>query len=235
MKRFFSFLVLMCSINAIYSQEAVDLGLSVKWANMNVDASTPRDPGGYYAWGEIYTKKEYTRENYKAPRGIARDADYATIKRWKDRGIAGDENYDVATFKWGGYWRMPSLTELRELHDRCQFDIHQDNGYDENDPQSSKYYCKITGPNGNSIILPMPGPWNYNYAAPYHSYRGGSGCVLGLDTKFSPTVCDVVTASYSWWKVWDGMLIRPVHPYYKGEKERIAAGGQPYKVVVKKK
>lgn len=34
----------------------VDLGLSVKWATMNVGASSPTDYGGYYAWGETRTK-----------------------------------------------------------------------------------------------------------------------------------------------------------------------------------
>ena len=31
--------------------KAFDLGLSVKWANMNVGASSPEDYGNYYAWG----------------------------------------------------------------------------------------------------------------------------------------------------------------------------------------
>ena len=30
--------------------QAVDLGLSVKWANMNVGATTPEDYGNHYAW-----------------------------------------------------------------------------------------------------------------------------------------------------------------------------------------
>ena len=29
---------------------AVDLGLSVKWANANLGASSPEDYGGYYQW-----------------------------------------------------------------------------------------------------------------------------------------------------------------------------------------
>ena len=33
--------------------EAVDLGLSVKWANMNVGATAETDYGTYFAWGEI--------------------------------------------------------------------------------------------------------------------------------------------------------------------------------------
>ena len=33
--------------------EAVDLGLSVKWANMNVGATKASGFGSYFAWGEV--------------------------------------------------------------------------------------------------------------------------------------------------------------------------------------
>ena len=36
---------------------AVDLGLSVKWANMNVGALKPEASGIYFAWGEVEPKK----------------------------------------------------------------------------------------------------------------------------------------------------------------------------------
>ena len=44
--------------------EAVDLGLSVKWASFNLGASKPEEYGDYYAWGETEVKDEYTVENY---------------------------------------------------------------------------------------------------------------------------------------------------------------------------
>ena len=31
----------------------IDLGLSVRWASMNVGATVPEEYGNYYAWGEI--------------------------------------------------------------------------------------------------------------------------------------------------------------------------------------
>ena len=45
--------------------EAVDLGLSVQWANMNVGASSIFEAGGYYAWGETSEKQSYAESNYK--------------------------------------------------------------------------------------------------------------------------------------------------------------------------
>ena len=32
--------------------EAVDLGLSVKWASCNLGADAPNDYGGYFGWGD---------------------------------------------------------------------------------------------------------------------------------------------------------------------------------------
>lgn len=44
---------------------AIDLGLSVKWADRNIGASAPQQSGDYYAWGETETKREYSAQNYK--------------------------------------------------------------------------------------------------------------------------------------------------------------------------
>ena len=37
-----------------YPEEAVDLGLSVRWASMNVGASDQYDDGIYTSWGDAY-------------------------------------------------------------------------------------------------------------------------------------------------------------------------------------
>ena len=44
--------------------EAVDLGLSVKWANMNVGATKDSGFGSYFAWGEVKPKKYYSWGTY---------------------------------------------------------------------------------------------------------------------------------------------------------------------------
>ncbi|MBQ5548198.1 MAG: hypothetical protein IIT33_05095, partial [Prevotella sp.] len=49
--------------------EAVDLGLSVKWANMNLGASKSSDYGTYYAWGETKPKKYYSWDTYAWSKG----------------------------------------------------------------------------------------------------------------------------------------------------------------------
>lgn len=57
--------------------EYVDLGLSVKWATMNVGATAPEEYGDYFAWGatEPYYEPGYAQENPQA--------------HWKDGKTAG--------------------------------------------------------------------------------------------------------------------------------------------------
>ena len=125
----------------------VDLGLpsGLKWATCNVGASSSKDYGNYYAWGEITTKTQYTEEN-----SLTWGLD---ISELQSQGyIDGDGNltssHDAATANWGGDWRMPTEEERRELVDNCTWTWITHNGVDG---------CKVTGPNGNSIFLPAAG------------------------------------------------------------------------------
>lgn len=61
-----------------YDKYAVDLGLSVKWASMNVGASNEKDFGNYYGWGETSDKPDgtyYDWESYQVFDGIGTDED----------------------------------------------------------------------------------------------------------------------------------------------------------------
>ena len=114
---------------------AVDLGLSVRWASVNIGAESPEDYGNYYAWGETETKSKYTVSN-SVTYGVEMDD------------FSGDATYDAATANWGDSWRMPTSTELEELVDDCTWEwttLNEINGY------------LVTGDNGNSIFLPAAG------------------------------------------------------------------------------
>ena len=132
--------------STINGHEYVDLGLpsGLKWATCNVGASSPEEYGDYYAWGEIETKSEYTKDNSKT-RG----------KSMSD--ISGNTMYDVACAKWGGSWRLPTKKELEELESKCKWEWTTING---------KKGYKVTGPNGNSIFLPAVG---YRAGSSLHS------------------------------------------------------------------
>ena len=153
--------------------QMVDLGLSVKWAGWNVGASRPEEYGGYYAWGELEEKSEYTFDSYQ----------YYDQKKWIFIGndISGTQ-YDVARAKWGNNWRMPTLAEFQELIDKCTWEKIIYNGVNGR---------KVTGPNGNSIFLPAAGSrtgtkvWDQGLYGEYWSgtlakYSNSSACYLNF-------------------------------------------------------
>ena len=131
--------------------EAVDLGLSVKWATCNVGASSPEEYGGYYAWGETEEKSDYDWDTYKWCKGsydsmtkYCTDSNYGTV----DGKTVLEPSDDVAHVKWGGSWRMPTLDEIKELCNNCTWQWTTYNGVNGQ---------LVTGPNGNSIFLPAAG------------------------------------------------------------------------------
>ena len=128
--------------------EAVDLGLSVKWASMNVGAKKATDFGTYYAWGETQSKEFYSWATYSWSKG---DSQYLTKYSTTDRRTQLAPVDDAAHTNWGGKWRMPTVDEYEELTDpdKCTWEwTTKDgvNGY------------KVTGKKtGNSIFLPITG------------------------------------------------------------------------------
>ena len=130
--------------------EAVDLGLSVKWASCNVGATSPEESGDYFAWGETEEKSNYTPLTYKYYLGdLDGNGYYYDSNEYQNIGsnISGT-SYDVAHVKWGGSWRMPTLSEIQELCNKCSWEWTTVNGVSGQ---------KVTGPNGNSIFLPAAG------------------------------------------------------------------------------
>ena len=82
---------------------AVDLGLSVNWAKMNVGANAPDDCGLFFAWGET---KGYTSN------------------------ISDDHQFDYAEYKWmtagqsSPYW-INKYQVADQWTDGCWFDSNQ--------------------------------------------------------------------------------------------------------------
>lgn len=122
----------------VYVMGAVDLGLSVKWANFNIGASTPTSYGNYYAWGEIETKDEYTWENYKF-RSSGNSSNDIKFSKYNESSAFGnygpidnktvlDPEDDVARVVLGNGWRMPTEKEVIELKNNCSWK-ETGNGY----------------------------------------------------------------------------------------------------------
>ncbi len=175
--------------------EAVDLGLSIRWANSNLGATFPQDYGDYYAYGEVAPKSSYSWENWNCPEVLK---------------LLGDN--DAATYQLGSGWRMPTKEEVTELLRECSWTlttIGNSVGY------------RVVGKTGNSIFLPLTGAWSSDPSEQYGNYearyrtsdayldgaieglRDPSTVVLELQLDFSDTEIDSASG-------WKGHPIRPV-------------------------
>ncbi len=188
-----------------FKYEAVDLGLSVKWACCNVGADVPEGYGGYYAWGETEEKSDYTPLTYKYYLGdLDGDGYYYDSNEYQNIGsnISGT-SYDVAHVKWGGSWRMPTLSEIQELCNKCSWQWTTVNGVSGQ---------KVTGPNGNSIFLPAAGYRNGTevyYRGSYGYYWSGTLSEYYSDDAY----CLSFDSGYHVWSIrnrYYGHAVRPV-------------------------
>ena len=129
--------------------DAVDLGLSVKWANMNVGATTPEGYGNYCAWGETVTKSTYDWGNYFDPNDGGN-----TFTKYNNEGgkTVLDPEDDAAHVNWGGSWRMPTKAEWQELLDNCTWTWTTQNGINGYKVTSNK-----AGYTDKFIFLPLAG------------------------------------------------------------------------------
>ena len=168
------------------SYDYVDLGLSVKWATINIGASDIGDYGDYFTWGdtELYYEMGYAREepmtHWKEgkPNGYYgytfkyHDSSSSTLTKYNtnssygivDNKITLDPEDDAAHVNWGGCWRMPTKAEFVELNntDNCTWTW-------------TTYY----GVNGYLVTSKKPGYVGASIFLPAASCRIG-GTLLGV-------------------------------------------------------
>lgn len=123
--------------------DAVDLGLSVCWADRNIGALAPHETGGLFGWAD--------------PTGQATSADVMNEGGAWDSPLYGGPNppanisgtsLDIARTHWHMQWRLPTEAEISELVNECDWTWTTSNGVPG---------YQVTGPNGNSIFLPVTG------------------------------------------------------------------------------
>lgn len=139
--------------------QAIDLGLSVKWASANVGATRPESFGGYYAWGETQEKDVYNETTYKYY-----NLEWQTITKIGIE-ISGTQ-YDAAKKQMGNDWRIPTQAEWKELVENCTWTHGTVNGVTG---------FTVEGPNGNSIFLPCAGRLYDNGSSDRNGYENVSG------------------------------------------------------------
>ena len=174
--------------------QAVDLGLSVKWANMNVGATNPEGYGNYYAWGETVTKATYDWSTYFDTKSWSTYSDLkdsgCTFTKYNNYGgkTVLDPEDDAAHVNWGGSWRMPTKAEWQELYDNCTWTWTTQNGINGYKVTSNK-----EGYTDKFIFLPAAGQRDgsgLNYVGSYGFYwssslfEASSDCAWDLNVSF---------------------------------------------------
>ncbi len=165
---------------------AIDLGLSVKWAEWNLGATAPEEYGAYYAWGETAPKTTYEESNYVHANGslksltkYCKTSEFGTV----DNKTRLEKSDDAAYVQWGEGWRIPTQKEFSELLENCTVTNEQINGV---------YVKKFASrKNGKSIVLPSAGLYGKFHENGYYGYYywtsdlwyGDSMCAYFYDSK----------------------------------------------------
>ncbi|MCQ2219458.1 MAG: hypothetical protein MJZ33_13420 [Paludibacteraceae bacterium] len=128
--------------------EYVDLGLpsGLKWATCNVGAEMPTDFGDFFAWGE--TSPDSFPSWWYDKYGQKTTSKYNN----EDKRKKLESSDDAASMNWGDGWRMPTLDDVKELVEFCEWKS-------QNDYNSSGIagYLGTSKKNGNTIFLPAAG------------------------------------------------------------------------------
>ena len=112
---------------------AVDLGLSVKWANCNIGSTCIGDKGGLYGWGDASGNilvEDYYLKDKEVPVNIAKT------------------EFDIVTMNLGKDWSLPTIDDWKELIKTCKWEWISNS--------LIKGYI-VTGLNEEKIFLPMAG------------------------------------------------------------------------------
>ena len=220
-----------CVVNVQYGRhDYVDLGLSVKWANMNVGANSPEEFGDYFAWGEVepyYNGNPLSPDSWKDGKSKGYDSDSYKFysKPWDeltkycsdsqygyngfhDGKIILDPEDDAAHVNWGGDWRMPTEKEWRELIDNCSLQ----SGVMLNGVKCFKITSKKSGYEDKIIYLPVANSfsvnglsWGYWSTAYYWSSTVGYGTQSRYISFYNGATIKSTDRS-------NGLSVRPVHP-----------------------
>lgn len=149
--------------------QAIDLGLSVKWANMNVGATSETDYGDYFAWGATTpfysslnpltwkTGKEdgYVLENSSYYNG---DGSNFSWSKYTSGSVTLQTIDDAARANWGGTWRMPTDADFQELINNTSYTWYSD--YNSTGVAGYLLTSTKAGYTDKSIFLPAAGHFN---------------------------------------------------------------------------
>ena len=189
--------------------EAVDLGLSSKWASFNLGATSPEDFGYYYAWAETETKRLFNWTTYKWCNGTDKSlTKYNNLEQngTVDNNLILDIEDDSAFANLGGDWRIPTKEDWEELTSKCTWKATTENGV---------YGYKVTSKNNsNGIFLPAGSCLSYNSTtisiAAKEGYFWATDLRPGYPDQASAYVLTTVGHSVTTFPRAHGFSVRPV-------------------------
>jgi hypothetical protein len=206
--------------------EAVDLGLSVKWANANLGAKSESDPGDYYAWGETKADKEnYSQDTYKFYDKTTKQYTKYVNEVFYGQASEGipdnkailDPEDDAAHVLLGSSWRMPTKEERDELLATVSNPNYTWEKGEHRINNESAYGLKITYKKTNTSIILIDGGHmkeyyqntchkNGNFQIWTSSFVVGKGKGSDAAAKITGDLAGNEEAR------WHGLNIRPVCP-----------------------
>ncbi len=186
--------------NSTATLSYVDLGLSIKWATSDLGSTEPNVAGEYYTWDN--------------PTPISSQTEDTAESNAKNVSL----NKDAARVALGGNWRLPTQTEMQELIDRCRWEqiVKTNKRGKPINPDDIRNFIgyKVTGPNGNFIILPYSvdvdnywtstSKWQLQIIINGHVFGGAP--LVGEEPDLEYTN----DTENRWW--FGRARIRPVHP-----------------------
>ena len=202
--------------------DAVDLGLSVKWASANLGAADSTEAGGYFAWGETAPKAGvYDGKKYKFGEGVNEMTKYnfytvlsSTLRSLTkvtpvDCKLNLDPEDDAAAVLLGGGWRMPTADELWELKTKCTWKpvtivIDSTEFFVEKLTLGYVITSNVPGYEGNSIFLPAAG-----FISDHEDYSSEGGLVSNKGYELCYWT-STLEQSLGNTRRWYGNTIRPV-------------------------
>lgn len=141
--------------------EEVDLGLSVKWASMNLGAKNKYDCGLFYRFGELtghgcFDTFDRSWNSYFTSIGgngtSSSDCGGSEDPLADYKGSVIPSEFDAAHKTLGGTWRIPTRQEIQELVDNCT--ITWLSGSQTHSICAMKATSNV---NGKAIIIPLSG------------------------------------------------------------------------------
>ena len=153
----------------IIPKDFVDLGLpsGLLWAKYNIGAATESETGGYFSWGETAPKTDFGYGKYKFWNGST-----FTKYNWSDNLMELQPEDDAAFVNLGPWCHIPTKAEWEELIEKCTWEATKMTMPGTTEPVVT--YWKVTGPNGDHIILPSIGyywddglhfSWSFYYSS----------------------------------------------------------------------